>query len=170
MRKLNIIFLFTAYLSYFSTLAQTLESSVISTTGGYFTSSSGSLSWTLGEVISETYQQDAGSLTQGFQQTNVSNSTTEPNVTTALVVDDLNVSVYPNPAYEIINVRSSQPGEHLYELYNIEGQRLIHFRKDLFDTDLTTDIQIQQIPSSTYLLVISNLSMNKTYVSRIVKP
>ena len=47
---------------------QTLTPEVLAASGDYFTSTSNSLSWTLGESVIETYSSSNNSLTQGFQQ------------------------------------------------------------------------------------------------------
>ena len=51
--------------------AQQLSSSVVSSAGGQFEKSNGSLDWTLGEIMTETYQKTVGFFTQGFQQPSV---------------------------------------------------------------------------------------------------
>lgn len=51
-----------------SAQAQSLSPTVISSSGGYFTGAGGSLSWTLGEIATETLINGGYILTQGFQQ------------------------------------------------------------------------------------------------------
>lgn len=41
---------------------------VVASDGDYFTGAQGSLSWTIGEAITETFSNGSGILTQGFQQ------------------------------------------------------------------------------------------------------
>jgi hypothetical protein len=48
--------------------AQSLSSSVVATAGDYSSSASASLSWTLGEIATETFSNGGYILTQGFQQ------------------------------------------------------------------------------------------------------
>jgi hypothetical protein len=48
--------------------SQSLSPTVISSSGGYFTGTSLSLSWTLGEIATETFSNGGCILTQGFQQ------------------------------------------------------------------------------------------------------
>lgn len=60
-------------ISLFATLstglfAQTLNPTVITTAGGYTTGATVSLSWTLGELATETLSNSNLVLTQGFQQ------------------------------------------------------------------------------------------------------
>ena len=50
------------------TSAQSLKPTVIASCGGYFTGGGKSLSWTMGETITQTLQGGNSKLTQGFQQ------------------------------------------------------------------------------------------------------
>jgi len=65
MKKVLFILLNSISLSLF---AQTLSPTVISSGGGYSTGSTVSLSWTLGELATETFINGSYILTQGFQQ------------------------------------------------------------------------------------------------------
>ncbi|RLD57998.1 MAG: hypothetical protein DRJ05_08780 [Bacteroidetes bacterium] len=48
--------------------AQTTTPDVITSSGAYFSNTNGSLSWTLGELATETFSNGGNTLTQGFQQ------------------------------------------------------------------------------------------------------
>jgi hypothetical protein len=48
--------------------AQSFERKVIGSARAYATSTSGSMEWTIGEVVTETYLHSGISLTQGFHQ------------------------------------------------------------------------------------------------------
>jgi hypothetical protein len=48
--------------------AQSLSPTVVTTSGGYYPSNNASLSWTLGEIATETFSNGGYILTQGFQQ------------------------------------------------------------------------------------------------------
>lgn len=56
------------YLASWSVMGQSGPPSAVVTAGDYFSISPGSFSWTLGEIMSETYAQPNGILTQGLQQ------------------------------------------------------------------------------------------------------
>ncbi|MFU8843753.1 MAG: hypothetical protein ACNA7V_08100 [Bacteroidales bacterium] len=53
---------------FFDISGQTLTPEVISSSGGYFESTNASVSWTLGETVTETFTGTSFILTQGFQQ------------------------------------------------------------------------------------------------------
>jgi hypothetical protein len=48
--------------------SQSLSPTIIASSGGYFTGTGASLSWTLGEIATETFNNGSFILTQGFQQ------------------------------------------------------------------------------------------------------
>ncbi len=66
MKKLSIISIL--WMICFSSFAQILSPQVIAASGSYNAGASGSLSWTLGETMVETYSGGGYMLTQGFQQ------------------------------------------------------------------------------------------------------
>lgn len=65
MRK-NLLFI--CILGVFAIQAQSLSPTVIATSGGYFSGTTVCLSWTLGEIATETFSSGIYILTQGFQQ------------------------------------------------------------------------------------------------------
>lgn len=65
--KKTILILF-GNLLFVSAFCQTLTPDVIATSGDYFTETNGSITWTLGEIATQTYSSGGNILTQGFQQ------------------------------------------------------------------------------------------------------
>ena len=103
--------------------AQTLSPTVISSTGGFSSNSSGSLSYTTGEMtMVQTFSANNNILTQGFQQPN--------DVTVGLL--DLNTEeagqfvLYPNPAIDNLyyGFRFPESGRVEIALFNVLGQRI----------------------------------------------
>ncbi|MBN1339430.1 MAG: hypothetical protein JXA03_08905 [Bacteroidales bacterium] len=66
MKKIYIIMI--AGLSFLASSGQTVQPQVIASSGDYFGCASASLSWTLGEPVTETFSNGGILLTQGFQQ------------------------------------------------------------------------------------------------------
>jgi len=87
--KSLIILLVTVLFPFFIS-AQTVSPEVISSSGDYFEGANGSLSWTLGEIATETFSSGNIILTQGFQQP----------ITVTLAGIDLDVLVYLEGPYE----------------------------------------------------------------------
>ena len=135
-------------------------SPVVATAGDFFSSSSGSLSWTLGEVSTETLQKSIGILTQGFQQPH------EATVTGLEV--NLNLSVYPNPVREFLFVKTTEAGEYLLELFNLQGQRVID-QHSYADASVQLRIDMKETRNALYLLRITNKSTGKSSIHKIEK-
>ena len=124
---------------------------VISTAGSYGETTSGSLSWTVGEPVIETITDGTNTLTQGFQQSKL----------TVTAINDLKVpgielSVYPNPTADYIilsiddvktNGRSSQLS---LQLYDINGKLLQNEKI----TGNETSIDMSNLMPATYILKV----------------
>lgn len=81
----------------FSSLAQSLTPTVVSSTGDYYTGSAATLSWTLGEVVTDTYIGTNNQLTQGFHQ---------PDLRFTLVEDlaqEITLNLFPNPTNGMVS-------------------------------------------------------------------
>src|SRR6187402_55925 len=80
--------------------AQSLERQVVSSSGGTFNQDAYVLEFTLGEMMTTTFEQGS-ELCQGFQQAWA--------VITAIgeVPNDMEVKVYPNPAIDILHIEVS---------------------------------------------------------------
>lgn len=99
--------------------AQSVTPSVVASAGDFFSNTSGSVSWTLGEPMGETYSSSSNWLTQGYQQTwDIGTSVTSPS--------PVNADLYPNPTNDIVNIQfgADASGEYVIEVYNTLGQML----------------------------------------------
>ena len=135
---------------------QSLSPSVVTSSGDVFKNSDGTLEWTLGEIMTETYHNDIF-LTQGFQQ-----SFKTPETGTG-------IWVYPNPAPDHINLRMFESGDYLIDFYNIRGQKV--FSKII---KVTGELQIQQIDiknfeAAVYILRIQNTTTGRLLTTKIDK-
>lgn len=86
----KIIFSLIIILIPFFITAQSVSPEVISSSGDYYEGANGSLSWTLGEIATETFSSGNVILTQGFQQP----------ITIAIAGIDLDVLVFLEGPYE----------------------------------------------------------------------
>jgi len=107
----------------FSLHSQTLSPTVISSSGGYFTSASASLSFTVAEMtMVQTFTSTGNILTQGFQQPE--DFTVSISETPTVSGD---VSIYPNPtngAFTLSYVCNDN-SETTIKLYNLVGQLVL---------------------------------------------
>ncbi len=76
--KTTICILSMLFWGIFTCVSQSIERSVVASSGDYFEGAGISLSWTLGEIATETYSNGSIILTQGFQQ---------PDITLRIYVD-----------------------------------------------------------------------------------
>lgn len=72
------------------------------------------------------------------------------------------ISIYPNPAIDIINIDVSGQFQYTTKLYDLEGKLLI-------STINQPNLQIQNLPQGIYLLEIKSLLSQEKVVERIIK-
>ena len=125
--------------------SQSISRSVIASTGGNINSQNGSLSWTMGEMVTTTIISNDWILTQGFHQSNLSISS---GINSGL--SDLQLSLYPNPARDFINVSVNyrKNKKYKYELIDASGRILLNKEEysNLFK------ISLQRFSPSLYYL------------------
>lgn len=138
--------------------AQTLEHQVIGSTGAEIQNSNGELYFTVGEPVSETFENENFQLTQGYHQ----------GVFLFVSTEDLgnlpfNVTLFPNPASEFVNVslKDISSTNFEYRLFDINGRVLLTGKFN----QPTEQIALSQLANSTYFLKIYNskAGYNVTY-------
>lgn len=142
--------------------AQSLSSSVIGSAGENFNATIGSLEWTLGEIMTETYKESMGYLTQGFHQP------ATIKITGLEDPEEKNVFVYPNPAREVLYVKTIENGDYQFELFDLQGQKLISKNTSSIGTQIHT-MEIHQFRAAIYLLRIANITNGTTAYHKIEK-
>ncbi len=127
------------------TYGQSVSPDVISSTGDYYITSKVSLSWTLGEMITETVSNSNTILTQGFQQ---------PSYQLVSIYEhpdiSFDVNIYPNPTYGSLTIDvTKNPDIQLKILiYDLQGKQLENI--DLENG--SKKIDISSYGSGNYLL------------------
>ena len=143
--------------------AQSIELKVIACSGTFATSTTCSMTWTFGEIMTDTYSSAGNFLTQGFNQP-------DTDYTTSLISfhSDENITVYPNPAinYLTINLHDA-PGNHIIYVYNTLGQLLIEESAPAGQQQLK--ISIGDFANGLYLLNIINPESNLSSSFKISK-
>lgn len=140
-----------------------LAQEVIAGQGDFSSTSAGSLSWTFGEVVTETISTGSGTFTQGFQQVILSDAAlTDLQGPTVL-------EVYPNPFHTLISiVNSDLEGE--YQVIVLDNSGKVVYLSGL-DTSVTADkpqLDLSHLASGIYHLQLT--SENTTFlINRIVK-
>ena len=134
---------------------------VVSTAGSYGETSSGSLSWTIGEPVIETITDGTNTLTQGFQQSKLTVTTIND-----LKFTSIELSVYPNPtnSFLSIEVKTDKQRDLLLSLFDINGKLIL--QKKMAGNKQT--IKMQNYKPATYILKVTEGNKDiKTY--QIVK-
>ncbi|MBN2272954.1 MAG: T9SS type A sorting domain-containing protein [Bacteroidales bacterium] len=152
------IFLYLLLLLFpLSVLAQEVTPEVIASSGDTYKTANNQISWTLGEVVIETYIAGSSVLTQGFQQ---------PGIMVEVGYSDpvmqLQMNVYPVPATSYVTVEFQDTGESLsVELYNMQGGR-VHAQPV---NSQRLQIDLNALPAAEYILkiVTADHKMIKSY-------
>ena len=151
--KLFLILIFTALNSLY---AQSFE--LIGSSGDSFANEVYQLDWSIGEVAIETYSSEQNILTQGLHQ----------NTYTVLAVGNNNVkidmSVYPNPATDMISIEVKNLGTYQLILSDINGKELIN--KQISANHALLDLSTFR-RSAYFLLIKQQNKLLKTY--KIIK-
>lgn len=162
MKKLILIIACMAGISY--AYAQSVKPEVIASAGDYFTSTNNTMSWTLGECITETYTSANNKLTQGFQQ-----STYSITAVIQLAFKGISVKAFPNPTTDFINVSVETTGgsqiKYSVELFDLQGKKLM---------DENTKVKSIQLDMSgyangTYFLKVTDQGKNLLQHFKILK-
>ena len=121
---------------------------VVSTAGSHGETTSGSLTWTVGEPVIETITDGTNTLTQGFQQSKL----------TVTAINDLKfpgieLSVYPNPTnnYLTIEVKTDKQRDLLLSLFDLNGRLIL--QKKMAGNKQT--IKMQNYKPATYILKVT---------------
>ena len=120
---------------------------VVATSGSTFTSSTGSISFTIGEGVAKTLTNGDKTLTQGFHQTNISVS-----IISELKDLGFNISVFPNPVSDELTLQLGEeniPGLQ-YLLCDMDG-KLIYLKKL---KGSVTKITFAQLPAGLYIIKV----------------
>ncbi|MEX1002007.1 MAG: T9SS type A sorting domain-containing protein [Crocinitomicaceae bacterium] len=137
----NISTILIACLAFCNTaLAQ--EQRVIGAAGTQTQGSSHSVVWTIGEVIIPTITNASNHLTQGFHQSDIY-------VLNVHEYSAIEISVYPNPARDIVNISSSENAE--MTIYDIQGKKI----QTLLVSPITESFNVSHLSRGTYTLVFT---------------
>lgn len=133
-----------------------LSQQVLTTSGDYYTHSQGSLSWTLGEPISETLNQNSV-LTQGFQQ----------DYENILKIEELlfpHPLVYPNPFTNNISIDLNG----ILFSSTVELKLLDNSGRTILSNPYIETLQTSDLPPGMYHLSLI-VDQNKFYTFKLIK-
>ena len=159
--KKNTIVLFS-FFAVFSVSAQ----EVVSTQGDSYSNASANIDFTIGEVVINTGTDGTNELTQGFHQTNWNFLGLED------YAPDYQVTIFPNPTQDVLNIKTSVFENVTYTLYDAQGKLVL---QNILSAE-QTPIQVSQLAPGAYSLELifedSNegpLSLSKRKTFKLVK-
>lgn len=152
-----IVILFTGIVSTYN------AQEIVASDGGFYSGISGSLSWTLGEPITETYPNGSTIFTQGFQQNY------EEFLGTEELNEDLLFSIYPNPCSNSIQLYTDYNSSFTITIIDQTGRTVQTSAFELSDGVLSYTIDVSELTAGSYLIMIGFSDTNKTITKRFVK-
>jgi hypothetical protein len=133
---------------------------VIASGGNAHKNSSGVISWTLGELVIETFKNETGIITQGFQQSRLKVSSVD-NILSGSII----ITAYPNPAQDFLYIKTESEIKGLrYSVVDVNG-------KEVSKGNLTAnpmELNFMHLPSATYVVRIMQ-GTKQVAVVRVVK-
>ena len=133
--------------------AQSFAPDVIGSAGTYATSASGSMSWTIGEVMTATYSSAGNFFTQGFHQPDTSF------VISVIENSQQNISVYPNPVVtNLIIDFSGTSGNYSLYIYDMLGNALR--KENVSANQKQVNISFGEYANGVYMLNLINNETN----------
>jgi len=157
----KVLFLLITSLFVLSASGQKLE--VIASAGGFSTASEIAISWTLGETIIPQFTSADKTiiLTHGFQQQLI--ITTVEELLDALV----KVTVFPNPASEIVNIEFEEPIDCEISLLLLNSQGQLVKTGVIESTTVNKQLNLQYLPAGIYYLKLIKGKLSNVY--KVVK-
>jgi len=129
---------------------------VVLSSGAHHTTDQGSLSWSVGEGITETMISAGFVITSGFQQS-------ELTITSIVTTDipEASVWVYPNPLSSYLTVETAEnPQEYAVLLYDSQGNLL--YKKDISMQKEILDMRFYA-PGNYLIRILKNDSSKQKY-------
>jgi hypothetical protein len=123
---------------------------VVSTQGDSYSNASGSIDFTIGEVVINTGTDGTNDITQGFHQTNWNFLGVED------FAPDYEAIIFPNPTEDVLNIRTSMFENVTYTLYDAQGKIVM---QDILSAE-QTPIQVSQLAPGSYSLILNNQTQN----------
>ena len=153
----NIFLVFLILLSF-----NGLSQSVISSAGKTSISNNFIISWTLGETVVATLQNENTNLTQGFHQplmVDLFPNSLEDNMVLAMVA-------YPNPTYDKVLFKGGDP-TGIYHLRLVDKLGRVLEQKSVQASEL--DLEMGRYTNGSYLIEVIENKSDKRVIFNIVK-
>ena len=148
MNKYFFLFLLAISVTAYS---QDLPQQVVGSAGDQHTNASASVLWTVGELATATLSSSSVTLSQGFQQGNLT-------VNTLVDQDmlDFNLKAYPNPVIDILILETDEKQQR-YQVINMQGEVVLNGNI----TAVLQEIDFTNLPHGVYLLSVDQKQTHK---------
>lgn len=164
-------------------IAQTSDQVVIASQGGLAKGKTMTISWTIGDLVTETAYLENATISQGFQQPTITVREIEIDFATPVAMDTeapksfsssisnrstepFEASVYPNPVGTAVTFTiENAPGEYYLDLFDQAGNLLLRNRSH----NAQEIINLQELPAAQYILRISFPDSKESKAFQIIK-
>jgi hypothetical protein len=136
---------------------------VVSGSGDFFTNSNGSISWTMGEPISESFAVNQKVFSQGFQQS-------AQNYAAISIITDTNLlSIFPNPFDEIIHLQNQTEEKEL--MLSLYDEKMALVKKTTIQTGFSNEstITFLNLEPGIYFLHIQSQNGKVNSMQKLIK-
>ncbi|MBU2019383.1 MAG: T9SS type A sorting domain-containing protein [Bacteroidetes bacterium] len=127
-----------------------MSQEIVSTQGDSYSNGNGSIGFTIGEAIIDTRTDGTFTITQGFHQSSWRYLGIEDHV------ESFDVSLYPNPTSEFLNIKTANFKDVFCSIYDAQGKLVLNNQL----TSELTSIKVSHLSSGAYS--VSLISQNQT--------
>jgi hypothetical protein len=147
--------------TFYATALQAQE--VVATSGDFFTNPNGSISWTLGEPISESFAVNQQIFSQGFQQS-------AQNYAAISIISNTDlIEIFPNPFDEIIHLQNQTEEKEL--ILTLYDEKMALVKKITIQTGFSNEgtISFQDLEAGVYFLHIHSENGKVESMQKLIK-
>ncbi|MDC0303982.1 T9SS type A sorting domain-containing protein [Flavobacteriales bacterium] len=143
-------------------MAQSISPEVIASAGEHFENGTTQLSWTLGEVVIDTYGNGTNTLTQGFHQTQLTVTSVEE------TLSEVRLNMYPNPTSELLNIDlgNNQTDINL-QLFDMSGKLVYQAKIEAFQTNHVVPMNL--VATGNYLVQMQSVDGKLNTTHKVIK-
>lgn len=143
-------------------IAQSITPEVIASAGNHYDNGTTQLSWTLGEVVIDTYDNGSNILTQGFHQTQLTVTSIEE------ILSGVRVNMYPNPTSEYLNIDLGNNDQDIQLRLFDMGGKLVHQDKiEAFQTNYV--LPMNKVATGNYLVQMNSTDGKMSTTHKVMK-
>ena len=139
--------------------SQTVTPVLLSNDGDHTILANGSIAWSIGEPVSETYNTANNIFTTGFHQP-------ELQILTLIQEQGSNaqILVFPNPVKEILTVNMSglSTGNYKFEMTDAIGKILFTKEMNITQSNNSFDLKVNEVAAGNYFLRVNGKDLSKS--------